>query len=289
MTILSAALTGATSGLGELAAIDLARRGFALVLLARSAARADATIARIHETAPGADVDVVLADLTDLEQVREAGADIARRHSRIDVLINNAGLHAFTPRTTPAGLPEMMVVNYFAPWVLTEALRSTLIASAPARVVTVASEASRRHGTLTLPGDLTDTSPFTARGSSLIYGRTKLLDIMFTHELARRLAGTGVTANALDPGFNVTGLGRELRFSGVLEKILRAAHVGDPRRGTAGIVRLATDAGLTDQTGGYYSAKTRKQLTPTAPAGDRDAERRLWEFTEQIVGAAHVA
>jgi NAD(P)-dependent dehydrogenase (short-subunit alcohol dehydrogenase family) len=288
MTTLTAALTGATSGLGELAAIDLAQRGFALVLLARSAARVDATIARIHEAAPGAPIDMVLADLTDLEQVRKAGADIARRHTRVDVLINNAGLHAFTPRTTPAGLPEMMVVNYLAPWALTQALRSTLVASAPARVVTVASEASRRHGTLVLPSDLTDTSPFNARQSSLIYGRTKLLDIMFTHELARRLAGTGVTANALDPGFNVTGLGRELRFSGAIQKILRAAHLGDPRRGTAGIVRLATDTGLTDQTGGYYSAKTGQQLTPTAPAGDRDTERKLWEFTEQVVGA-HVA
>ncbi|GIM89909.1 SDR family NAD(P)-dependent oxidoreductase [Paractinoplanes toevensis] len=284
----TAVITGATSGLGELAAIDLARRGFSLVLLARSAERADATVARIEEAAPGGATEVVLADLTDLDQVRRAGEQIANGYARIDVLINNAGLHAFAPRTTRAGLPEMMVVNYLAPWVLTSVLRSTLIASAPARVVTVASEASRRHGVLTLPDDLTDTAPFNARQSSAIYGRTKLLDIMFSAELARRLSGTGVTANALDPGFNVTGLGRELRFAAALEKVLRSLRVGDPRRGTSGIVRLATDPALAACTGGYFSARTGKQLTPVPPGADPAEQRRLWELTEQLVGVPHV-
>ncbi|MEU8607796.1 SDR family NAD(P)-dependent oxidoreductase [Actinoplanes sp. NPDC048791] len=285
MTTPTAVLTGATSGLGELAAIELARRGFALVLIARSSARAAATRARIDSAAPGTVVDVVAADLADLDQVRRAGADIARRHPRIDVLINNAGLHAFSARTTPAGLPEMVTVNYLAPWVLTEALRTTLIAAAPARIVTVASEASRRHGTLDLPADLTDTAPFNARESSLRYGRTKLLDIMFSNELARRLAGTGVTANALDPGFNVTGLGREVRFAGAIERVLKTLRVGDPRRGTAGIVRLATDPALAGRTGGYYSAKTGKALTAVAPAGDAAAERELWKHTAELVGS----
>ena len=125
----------------------------------------------------------------------------------------------------------MVAVNYFAPWLLTRELLPTLTKTPGARIVNVGSEASRRHGVLTLPEDLTETTAFTARGSSPLYGKSKLLDIMFTLELARRIEGTGVTANVLDPGFNVTGLGRELGFAAPLEKILTHLHIGDPRRG----------------------------------------------------------
>ncbi|GAA0513432.1 short-chain dehydrogenase [Paractinoplanes deccanensis] len=259
-------LTGATSGLGEIAALDLAARGHDLILVARDPGRAS-------RIAPATQVDVVIADLADLSQVRRAAAEIRARHPKIDVLINNAGLHAFTARTTAAGLPEMVTVNYLAPWLLTRELLET----SPERIVTVASEASRRHGTFSLPSALTDTSPFTRRGSSAVYGRTKLLDIMFNNELARR---TSAVCLALDPGFNTTGLGRELPGAAVLEKVLKALHVGDPRRGAGGIVRLATDPVLT---GGYFSARTGRPITPVAPAGDAALERRLWEMTEEIV------
>lgn len=143
------------------------------------------------------------------------------------------------------------------------------------RVVNVASEASRRHGTLAIPDDLTDISPFTARGSSLRYGKSKLLDIMFTLEPARRIEGSGITANCLDPGFNVTGLGRELGFAAPLEKLLTRLHIGDPARGSGLIVRRATDPSFEGQSGGYYTVKNTARLVPVHPGADVDTQRLL--------------
>lgn len=169
---------------------------------------------------PSAKIEFFYGDLSLLSDVKRVGLEIAAAYPRKDVLLNNAGLHAFEQRVTSEGYAEMIAVNYLAPWLLTHTLQSSLIQSGHARVVNVASEASRNHGTLVLPDDLTDITSFTARGSSPIYGKTKLLNIMFTGELARQWRGTGIRVNALNPGFNVTGLGRELWFASVLERLL---------------------------------------------------------------------
>lgn len=278
-------ITGATGGLGRLAAIELARRGARLAITARDAGRADATRQAIEQARPDAEVRVFSVDLTRLEDVRRVGREIAAAYERVDVLVNNAGIHAFEQRVTPDGLPEMVAVNYLAPWLLTRELLPTLTRTAGARIVNVASEASRRHGTLVLPEDLTDTTAFSAPGSSTVYGKTKLLDIMFTGELSRRIQDTGVTANCLDPGFNVTGLGRELRFAAPLERVLRLLRIGDPARGAGLIVRLATDPAFAGRTGGYYSVRSAKPLTPAHPGGDPEWQRRLWDETERLLGA----
>lgn len=277
-------ITGATDGIGQLAAIELARRGADLILTARSQSKAATTRALIDAAAPGAAVDVFYVDFSDLRAVVAVGRTIAARHPHIDVLINNAGLHAFKQRITKDGFAEMMAVNYFAPWLLTSVLRDNLVRSAPARIVTVSSEASRQSGGLHIEADLLDTSPFTARGSSRIYGRTKLLDIMFSIELARQLEGTGVAVNCLDPGFNVTSLGRELGFSGSLAKALNWLGIGNPARGADIIVRLATDPEFGIKTGLYISVKKARSLTPVAPADSEDQRRRLWISTDDILG-----
>ncbi|GAB3147314.1 SDR family NAD(P)-dependent oxidoreductase [Microbacterium neimengense] len=239
----------------------------------------------IMEAAPDAVVDVILVDLARTDDVARAGTEIAGRHDHVDILINNAGIHAFEQRVTDEGYPEMIAVNYLAPWVLTRTLLPRLRATPGARIVNVGSEASRRHGRLVLPDDLTDTATFTARGSSPIYGKTKLLDIMFTLELARRLEGSGVTANAVDPGFNVTGLGRELAFAPALARLLKALHVGDPRRGAALITALATDPAFDGKTGGYYTVRGTRAITPTAPGDDPGWQARLWAETERLLGS----
>ena len=276
-------ITGATSGLGRIAAVQLAQRGARLVLTARSVERAEAVRAEISATTPGAQVEVFIADFTRTAEVSRVGAEIAERHGSIDVLINNAGVHAFEQRITSDGYPEMVAVNYFAPWLLTRELLPALMATPGARIVNVGSEASRRHGILTLLDDLTDTEPFTARGSGALYGKSKLLDIMFTLELARRLAGSDVTANVLDPGFNVTGLGRELGFAAPLEKLLTRLHIGDPRRGAGLIVALATDPRYTGLSGGYYTVRRAAPLTPVHPADDDAWRRTLWTETERLL------
>jgi NAD(P)-dependent dehydrogenase (short-subunit alcohol dehydrogenase family) len=124
-------ITGATSGIGQRAAIALARQGAHLVLTARSQARAEATIAMIEAVAPGARVDAHYGDFTDMASVAALGSEIAARHCRIDALINNAGIHAFKLRITRDGYSEMVAVNYLAPWLLTNILRDTVIRSAP--------------------------------------------------------------------------------------------------------------------------------------------------------------
>lgn len=279
----TAVITGATHGLGRLVALELARRGLHLGVVARSATRADALRAEIAQAAPGADVDVFLADLSSLSDVRRAGETIAARYDRIDVLINNAGLHAFSQRVTTDGLAEMTAVNYLAPWVLTNTLRDRLVASAPARVVTVASEAARHSGSLDPARDLTFTGDYGRRESATHYGRSKLMNIMFSQELARRLAGTGVTANCCDPGFNTTGLGRELPGAGILEKALRGLRVGDPARGAGIITRLATDPAFATRTGGYFSVRDARPLQCPEPGRSEAVQRELWEATEKLL------
>jgi NAD(P)-dependent dehydrogenase (short-subunit alcohol dehydrogenase family) len=276
-------LTGATGGLGRLAAVELAKTGARLAVTARSADRAKQTVAEIKATAPSAEVDVYLVDLTRVHDVRRVGREIAEIYPRIDALINNAGIHAFEQRVTPDGYPEMVAVNYLAPWILTRELLPVLSETRGARIINVASEASRRHGTLSLPRDLTDTASFTAHGSSPLYGKSKLLDIMFTMELARRVKDTGVTANCIDPGFNVTGLGRELGFAAPLSRLLTRLRIGDPSRGAGLIVKLATDPAFNGTSGGYFTARNTKRLTPTHPAGNPEWEARLWADTEALL------
>ena len=278
-------LTGATSGIGRCAAIALARQGAHLVLTARSQARADATVAMIEAAAPGTRVHVHFGDFADLASVAALGREIVARHTRIDALINNAGLHAFKPRVTADGYSEMVAVNYLAPWLLTNILRETVINSAPSRIVTIASEASRRAAGFDPLAALIDTRPFTAWGSSLIYGQTKLMNIMFSMELALRLKGTGVAVNCLCPGFNVTGLGRELSFAAPLEWLLTWLRIGNPERGASIIVRLASDPAFADVTGGYFSVKDARPLIPAAPGADRQAQQALWQATAERVAA----
>jgi NAD(P)-dependent dehydrogenase (short-subunit alcohol dehydrogenase family) len=277
-------ITGATSGLGQLVAVELGKRGcFDLVLTARSRERAEATRKQIELVSPSAKVDFFYGDLSVLKDVKRIGDEIAAAYSNIDVLLNNAGIHAFEQRVTPEGFPEMVAINYLSPWLLTYTLKPCLQNVGKARVVNVASEASRHHGVLKLPEDLTDTTAFTARGSSPIYGKTKLLNIMFTAELARRWSDTGISVNALNPGFNVTRLGRELWFAPLLERLLKILHLGDPRRGADIITRLIVDPEYHKKTGGYFNVGTGKSIQPVSPGGDPKMQQKLWKVTEDLL------
>jgi NAD(P)-dependent dehydrogenase (short-subunit alcohol dehydrogenase family) len=278
-------ITGATSGIGQCAALALARQGAHLVLTARSRTKADATLGMIEAAAPGTQVNVYYGDFADLASVAALGREIVAHHARIDALINNAGLHAFKPRVTSDGYSEMVAVNYLAPWLLTNILRETMVRSAASRIVTVASEASQQGAGFDPLAALTDTRPFTARGSSAIYGQTKLMNIMFSLELSRQLAGTGVMVNCLCPGFNVTGLGRELSFAAPLERLLRWLKIGNPELGASIIVRLASDPAFAEVTGGYFSVKGARPLIPVAPGADRQEQQALWQATAERVAA----
>ncbi|ERI94650.1 oxidoreductase, short chain dehydrogenase/reductase family protein [Clostridiales bacterium oral taxon 876 str. F0540] len=277
------AITGATSGLGQLVAIELVKRNAHLVLTARNKERAEATRKILKGIKPKAEVDFFYGDLSLMKDVKRVGEEIKASYTKIDILVNNAGLHAFEQRVTSEGFAEMIAVNYLAPWLLTNTLLQTLIESENARIVNVASESSRKHGELKLPEDLIDLSNFTARESSVIYGKTKLLNIMFTAELAYRLSGTSVIVNALNPGFNVTGLGRELWFAPLLERILKFLHIGDPHRGAEIITRLAIDPQYNGVTGGYFNVVTGKPIIPIYPGDDRGMQNKLWSDTQILL------
>lgn len=277
------AITGATSGLGQLVAIELVKRDVHLILTARSKERAESTKKMLESINPKAKIDFFFGDLSLIKDVKRVGEEIKTAYPRIDVLVNNAGLHAFEQRLTSEGFAEMIAVNYLAPWLLTNTLLQSLIESENARIVNVASEASRNHGELKLPEDLTDVSDFTAKESSVIYGKTKLLNIMFTAELARRLSGTGIIVNALNPGFNVTGLGRELWFAPLLERILKFLHIGDPHKGADIIIRLVIDPKYNGVTGGYFNVVTGAPIIPIYPGDNKAMQNKLWSDTETLL------
>ncbi len=276
-------MTGATNGIGRIVAASLAAQGHRLVLTARDEVKAMATRSQIRQTAPEAAIEFVFADFTRLHAVATAAQAIAANYQRVDLLINNAGIHAFQQRVTEDGFPEMVSVNYLAPWLLTNILGPRLMASRRSRVVTVASEASRYAKEGNLRDALYDTAPFTRLGSAAIYGRTKLMNIMFSMELARRLASAGVAVNCLDPGFNATGLGRELPFAAPLERLLRFLRIGNPNRGAGIIARLATDPQFENVSAGYFSVKDAAPLTPVAPANDVNEQKALWAATQDAL------
>ncbi|WP_445505542.1 SDR family NAD(P)-dependent oxidoreductase [Niallia sp. 03091] len=276
-------ITGATSGIGQIAAVEIAKRGAKLVMTARNEERAKTTEKLIKEASPDTEVDFYYGDLSLMKDTRRIGLEIKENYSKVDVLINNAGLHGFEQRITSEGFAEMIAVNYLTPWLLTDLLKESLVNAENGKIINVASESSRNHGKLRLPDNLTNTSPFTIKGSSEIYGKTKLLNIMFTYELSRQFSNTKVTANALNPGFNNTGLGRDLRISTVLGKILKLFNIGNPKRGADLIVRLATDPKFENITGRYYTVGTDAEIDPVYPGNDMFMQQSLWKVTEELL------
>ncbi|WP_406502431.1 SDR family NAD(P)-dependent oxidoreductase [Streptomyces sp. NBC_01602] len=278
-----AVITGATSGLGRIAALELARRGYRIGAVARSRPKAERLLSDLRAASADVQTDIFYADLGLVSQARRVGEEIAAHYPRLDVLVNNAGLHAFSQRTTTEGFAEMTAVNYLGPFVLTETLTNTLVTSGPARIVNVASEAAKQARTMSPGRDLRHTAPYTRRESMALYGRTKLMTIMWTQELARRLDATKVTVNCCDPGFNATGLGRDLPGSRLLQRVLNTLKVGDPRQGAGIIVRLATDSAFTHTSGGYFSVRDAKPLHCPEPGRSERVQRELWAETVALL------
>jgi NAD(P)-dependent dehydrogenase (short-subunit alcohol dehydrogenase family) len=267
-------VTGATSGIGKAAATGLARMGARVVLVGRDRGRAEATAAQIGSV--GALPIVDIADLASMDQVRALAERLAAL-DRIDVLINNAGLVLGERRGTPDGFEQVFAVNHLAPFLLTNLLLPRLTASAPARVITVASDA---HSAARL--DLDDPNLERGWDSWRSYANSKLANILFTRELARRLHGSGVTANCAHPGVVRTGFGREARPLLRLGVTLARPFLLSPERGADTIVYLASSPDVADETGGYYVRRQRRE--PSAAARDDAAARKLWQISEELTG-----
>ncbi len=276
-------VTGGNSGIGRATATALARAGARTVITARDRARGERAVAAIAADAGSDRVELCVFDLADLSSVRAGAADLLDRFPRLDVLVNNAGLVLSDRTETVDGYETQFAVNHLGPFLLTRLLTDRLVASAPARIVTVSSTAhtTARRG---IPfDDLQTTGRY--RGME-VYAWTKLANILMTTELARRLAGTGVTATCLHPGTVRTGYGRDGDVRGPLALGIRVAapFFLSPEQGARTSVWLATSPEVAGATGGYY-LKCRER-TPAAPARDAAAAARLWEVSERLVGLA---
>jgi NAD(P)-dependent dehydrogenase (short-subunit alcohol dehydrogenase family) len=271
-------ITGGTSGIGQVAAEQLAGMGARIVLVARSHERGDASLVRLHQAGPDTDHTVRYADLSSIDDTRRLGAEIAAAEPRIDVLINNAGALFNRRQLSVDGLEMTFAVNHMAYFVLTEALGERLVASGPARIVSTASGA--HFGSKLDFDDLQSAKGYT--GFS-VYGRSKLANILFTRELARRLAGTGVTANCLHPGFVATRFGD--RSGGLVQSIMPIAKLFalSPDKGAETIVYLASSPEPASVSGLYFDQ--RRPKTPSPEAQDDVAAERLWSESERIAAA----
>src|SRR5262252_3454553 len=263
-------ITGGTSGIGAVAAVALARMGARIILIARDESRAGATLARLRDSAPGIAHCAHFADLLRLDEMRRVAAQIADHEPRIDVLINNAGALFASRRLTEDGLERTFALNHMAYFVMTARLRERLSASAPARIINTASAA---HQEATLDFDeLQSAKSFGARKA---YGQSKLCNILFTRELARRLRGTGVTANCLHPGFVATRFGDQ--SGGLISHMVWLAKYFaiPPTEGAKTVVYLASSPEA-DGVSGKYFYKCRA-TTLSAAAEDDQAASALWE------------
>jgi NAD(P)-dependent dehydrogenase (short-subunit alcohol dehydrogenase family) len=271
-------ITGASSGIGKAASLALARLGADVILVCRDKARGEAALAEVGAVAPASIRQLELADLSSLRDVRELAGRLSRL-DRLDVLINNAGLVLASRQVSADGFEYTFALNHLAPFLLTGLLREKLAASAPARVVTVSS-AAHRAARLDL-ADLQLTGHFNGWRA---YANSKLANILFTRELARRLAGTGVTANCVHPGTVNTRFGRDgssmLRFGlGIGRRFLLSAA-----QGADTVVYLASSPDVAGATGGYYVK--RRLRAPSGAARDPETARRLWAISAELTGLA---
>jgi NAD(P)-dependent dehydrogenase (short-subunit alcohol dehydrogenase family) len=268
-------ITGATSGIGEVAAVRLAEQGARIVFTARDPARADQTMAKLRKANPGVGHAVHMADLSTLAEMKRIGTELARE-PQIDVLVNNAGAMFNKRLETADGLEMTFAVNHMAYFVITNLLRPRL--KPGARIVTTASNAHR--GAKLNFDDLQSRKGY---AGFAVYSRSKLCNILFNRELARRLAGTGVTANALHPGFVATRFGDN--SAGIMRTVLKVAKpLGaiSPEEGAQTIVYLAASPNVAQTSGEYfYECEIN---TPTAEARNDDDARRLWQISDQIAG-----
>jgi retinol dehydrogenase-12 len=273
-------VTGATRGIGRATAEALARLGATVIVHGRDSRAVDATCRSIAESAGRADVTGAVADLSSLAEVRRLAREILSRFDRLDVLINNAGLGATRRTTTVDGFERQLAANHLAPFLLTNLLLDRLKESAPARVVIVASMAYRRAAL-----DFDDLNWERRKYNGLAaYGASKLANILFTLELARRLEDTVVTANCLHPGVVATNIFSSMGFSGKLFGMLAKPFLLTPADGAKTSVYLASSPAVSAVSGRFFDKCRETALAPEAR--DPAAAQRLWSVSEELTELA---
>jgi NAD(P)-dependent dehydrogenase (short-subunit alcohol dehydrogenase family) len=269
-------VTGATNGIGKITAQRLAEQGAHVVIVSRSAQKCAAVSDEIRTQSGNPNVEWIAADLSTLAGIEEAAAEFRARHQRLHVLINNAG-GVFADRLATADGYEMtFALNHISYFLLTQLLRDLLVASAPARIVNVSSDA--HYGGAMNFDDLMGAKKYSSWSA---YSQSKLANVLFTYSLARQLEGTGVTANVLHPGFVATGFGRN--NGGLMGMVMPLAQwfAIKPDKGAETSVFLATVPEAAGVSGKYFASS--KQKTSAQASYDVAAQDRLWAMSEQLV------
>jgi retinol dehydrogenase 12 len=272
-------VTGATSGIGAVIAEALARQGATTILVARNPTRGAATVERIRQGTGNPQVEVLLAELSAQAEIRRLAREVQSHYPRLDVLVNNAGA-LFSGREVSAdGIEMTWALNHLAYFLLTILLLDTLRASAPARVVNVSSDA-HRHARLRFD-DLQGQQDY---GGWRAYAQSKLANVLFTYELARRLAGTGVAANAVHPGFVATNFARQNRsLTALLFRALQPVVALSPEQGAETVIYLATAPEVEGVSGQYFVKRRAVRSSPVSY--DVQAAQRLWQVSAELVQA----
>jgi NAD(P)-dependent dehydrogenase (short-subunit alcohol dehydrogenase family) len=278
-------ITGGNAGIGKETAVVLAQRGATVLITARDAQRGAAALDEIRRRAARDDdgVGVMALDLSSFASVRGFAAALPERTDRLDVLLNNAGLVLRDRRETVEGFEMTFGVNHLGPFLLTDLLLDRLRATPGARIVNVSSHAHKQARNGLDFDDLQTTRRY--RGFA-VYSRTKLANILFTRELARRLDGTGVTTNALHPGFVASSFGRDGDTGrlGDIGMVFTRPFAISAAQGALTSIHLASSPEVGDVTGQYWYKCALS--TPSRAAQDDDAARRLWAVSEQLIAGA---
>ncbi len=270
-------VTGASSGIGLETARGLAAQGATLVAVCRSRERGEVALASIRESTGNADLHLVLADLSAQASIRQLAKELVARWPRLHVLVNNAGVVETRRRLTADGIETVFAVNHLSYYLLTRLLLNRLQESAPARVVNVSSDAHRfaKLDWENLQGEK-------GWGFMRQYGLSKLCNILFTQELAKRIAGSGVTVNALHPGAVGTRLGQNNgAWAKALTLLLRPFFL-TPAQGAETSIYLASSPDVEGVSGGYFVKRRRQAPTPEASNPGNAAQ--LWELSARLTG-----
>jgi NAD(P)-dependent dehydrogenase (short-subunit alcohol dehydrogenase family) len=269
-------VTGANTGIGKETALGLAKLGATVVMVCRDRERGEAALREIKQKSRNDRVELMICDFSSQNSIRQFASGFEERHDRLDVLVNNAGVVLRERSMTEDGLENTFAINHLGYFLLTNLLLDVLQKSAPSRIVNVASTA-HKYGRLDINAWVTgrDHSTFGA------YANSKLANVLFTYELARRLEGTGVTANCLHPGGVGTNLFRGLpKFMQALIKLVTIS----PERGARTSIYLASSREVEGVTGKYFAR--RRQQKSSEASHNEEAARRLWEVSEELTSSS---
>lgn len=275
-------ITGATNGIGKTAALDLAKMGAEVIIVGRNEKKTRRVLDELKMASGSDRLDMLIADLSSIEQIRRAADEFRGRYERLDVLLNNAGAIFPKYQESADGLEMTFALNHISYFLLTHLLLDNLKQTAQrqgeARIINVSSSAHRG-------AQFNGPDEASAYSSTRSYGKSKLANVLFTYDLARRLEGTGVTVNAVHPGLVATGFGSEFKgFLGWLLRIIQRTIARSPEKGAETLVYLASSPEVRGIDAKYW--KDKKQVESSKASFDAEQQRRLWELSEKVTGMA---